>query len=61
VWVYVRTRRFDGVWHDGRIKCGTYSEIEPSAPGTLGVLPNIELADADAVANAAMHEALENT
>ena len=30
-------KRFDGVWADGAIKCGTYSEIHAPPPGTPGV------------------------
>eukprot|EP00798_Chlamydomonas_sp_ICE-L_P011785 gene11785-14917_t len=47
-------KRFDGVWEEGMVRTGTYSEIHTPPPGTAGSLPPVELANPDAViANAA--------
>lgn len=37
--------RYDGVWHQGSAKCGSYSEVHPAPPGARGALPNLELCD----------------
>lgn len=51
-------KRFDGTWHEGIAKCGTYSEIHTPPPGTPGSLPPIELKQPDAVLQAAKQEVL---
>jgi hypothetical protein len=51
-------KRFDGTWHEGTAKCGTYSEIHTPPPGTPGSLPPIELKQPDAVLQAARQEVL---
>jgi hypothetical protein len=45
--------RYDGLWHQGSPRCGTYSEIQPAPPGAPGSIPNIELSDPDQI----LHEA----
>lgn len=35
--------RYDGVWHEGTAKCGSYAEVQPALPGAPSALPNIEL------------------
>lgn len=35
--------RYDGIWHQGTARCGTYTEIQPAPPGAPGSIPNIEL------------------
>lgn len=52
-------RRFDGVWHNDTPKCGSYSEIEPAAPGAAGAIPNIELANLVGVLQQATFAAVE--
>ncbi|PNW80755.1 hypothetical protein CHLRE_07g328350v5 [Chlamydomonas reinhardtii] len=52
-------KRFDGVWADGAIKCGTYSEIHAPPPGTPGALPPCELRNPDKVLAEATMEASE--
>ena len=48
--------RFDGIWHNDRPTCGSYSEIEPAAPGAPGSLPNVELAEPELVLQQAVEE-----
>lgn len=48
--------RFDGMWVNDKATCGTYSEIEAAAPGVPGSLPNVELAEPDAVLQQAVHD-----
>ncbi|KXZ53902.1 hypothetical protein GPECTOR_6g820 [Gonium pectorale] len=50
-------KRFDGVWADGAIRCGTYSEIHAPPPGTPGALPPVELRNPDKVLAEAMMDA----
>jgi hypothetical protein len=35
--------RYDGIWQEGVVKCGSYSEVQPAPPGAPGALPCIEL------------------
>uniref|UniRef100_A0A7S1XBI5 MORN repeat-containing protein 3 n=1 Tax=Tetraselmis chuii TaxID=63592 RepID=A0A7S1XBI5_9CHLO len=51
--------RYDGVWQEDVCKCGTYSEIHASGPGTKGVLPNLELKTPTEVLKSATAAAVE--
>lgn len=51
--------RYDGVWEEDIPKCGTYSEIDASGPGTKGVLPLLELKNPKEVLKTATMETLE--
>ncbi|KAL6762997.1 hypothetical protein V8C86DRAFT_2505292 [Haematococcus lacustris] len=52
-----RGKRFDGVWQDGVVKAGSYSEIHLPASGTPGSLPPCQLRHADAVLDTAVQAA----
>lgn len=52
-------KRFDGVWEDGMVRTGTYSEIHTPPPGTAGSLPPVELANPDAVLQTATAEVMK--
>jgi hypothetical protein len=41
--------RYDGIWQEGVVKCGSYSEVQPAPAGALGALPCIELCSPAAV------------
>ena len=51
--------RYDGVWENDVPKCGTYSEIDASGPGTKGALPVLELKNAKEVLKTATIQTLE--
>lgn len=53
----VCARRYDGVWHQGDAKRGSYSEVQPAPPGAPGALPNIELCSPELVLAAAEADA----
>lgn len=38
-------KRYDGVWMQDRPRCGQYSEIQDTGPGSASALPVLELAD----------------
>ncbi|CAG9463944.1 unnamed protein product [Pedinophyceae sp. YPF-701] len=38
-------KRYDGVWKEDRPRCGEYSEIEDTGPGSRTALPVLELAE----------------
>ncbi len=44
------------MWVNDKATCGTYSEIEAAAPGVPGSLPNVELAEPEAVLQQAVHD-----
>lgn len=54
-----RGKRCDGVWAEGILKAGSYSEIHTPAPGTSGSLPPCELVQTQAVLDQAMSDAMD--
>jgi hypothetical protein len=51
VWPHAR---YDGIWDRDSPKCGSYSELQPAAPGSHGAIPCLEVVNAEGVLQAAV-------